>query len=321
MTYSNQTTQAIQKLHNLIEVVDQIVIGKKEITRLTLIAMLSSGHVLFEDIPGVGKTLLIKTISKCLEADFSRIQFTPDLIPSDIIGFSVPNLHDEQFEFREGPIFNQIILADEINRTSPRTQAAMLEAMSEKQVTLDGKTHQLPDPFFVLATQNPIDYEGTYPLPEAQLDRFLFQLSLGYPSLEQEVRMLESPEQLSAIEKLKPILSLSDFKALKERVKTIHVHKQLLEYIVSLADATRQHPAIRLGISPRGVQSCLAAARTQALLNEREYVIPQDILSIIKPLFRHRLLFENKLDKEDIDLFIDQLISQTPIPTKIRSKK
>ncbi|API88232.1 AAA family ATPase [Marinilactibacillus sp. 15R] len=318
MTFSNQTTQAIRKLHTLIEVVDQIVIGKKEVTRLTLNAMLASGHVLFEDIPGVGKTLLIKTISKCLEADFSRIQFTPDLIPSDIIGFSVPNLHDEQFEFRKGPIFNQIVLADEINRTSPRTQAAMLEAMSEKQVTLDGKTHQLPDPFFVLATQNPIDYEGTYPLPEAQLDRFLFQLSLGYPSPEQEVRMLESPEQLTAIEKLDPILSLSDFNSLKATVNTIHVNKQLLEYIVSLADASRHHPAVKLGISPRGVQNCLAAARSQALLNERDYVIPQDILSIVKPLFRHRLLFENKLDREDIDLFIEQLISQIAIPTKSR---
>lgn len=321
MTLSEQTNQTIQNLHTLIESVDQIVIGKKEVTRLTIIAMLAGGHVLFEDIPGVGKTLLIKTIAKCLEADFSRIQFTPDLIPSDIIGFSVPNMNNEQFEFRKGPIFNQIILADEINRTSPRTQAAMLEAMSEKQVTLDGKTHLLPDPFFVLATQNPIDYEGTYPLPEAQLDRFLFQLSLGYPSPEQEIHMLESPDQLSSVEKLSPILSLDDFASLKATVKTIYVNEQLLEYIVALANATRQHSAVRLGISPRGVQFCLASARAQALLNGRDYVTPQDILSIIKPLFRHRLLFENRTSKEDIDLFIDQLVRQVPIPAKNRSKK
>lgn len=320
MTLSEQTNQTIQQLYTLIESVDQIVIGKKDVTRFTIIAMLAGGHVLFEDIPGVGKTLLIKTIAKCLEADFSRIQFTPDLIPSDIIGFSVPHMENKQFEFRKGPIFNQIVLADEINRTSPRTQAAMLEAMSEKQVTLDGKTHLLPDPFFVLATQNPIDYEGTYPLPEAQLDRFLFQLSLGYPSPEQEIHMLQSPDQLTAVENLTPILSLVDFNVLKETVKTVFVNEQLLEYIISLANATRQHPAIRLGISPRGVQYCLASARAQALLSGRDYVTPQDILSIIKPLFRHRLLFESRTTKEDVDLFIDQLVSQVPIPAKNRSR-
>ncbi|MEC6748843.1 MoxR family ATPase [Marinilactibacillus sp. XAAS-LB27] len=321
MTYSVQTEQSIAKLHTLIDTVDQIVIGKKEVTRHTLIAMLAGGHVLFEDIPGVGKTLLIKTIAKCLEADFSRIQFTPDLIPSDIIGFSVPNMQDAQFEFRHGPLFNQIILADEINRTSPRTQAAMLEAMSEKQVTLDGKTHLLPDPFFVLATQNPIDYEGTYPLPEAQLDRFLFQLSLGYPSKEQEIRMLESPDQLNSIEQLQPILSLEEFNTLKELVKSVYVNPQLLDYMIMLVDRTRNHSELRLGISPRGTQYCLAAARGQALLSGRDYVTPQDILSIIKPLFRHRLLFVNRMTAQTIDAFIDELISQVDIPTKIRSSK
>ncbi|WP_244244726.1 AAA family ATPase [Marinilactibacillus kalidii] len=321
MTYSTQTTQTIEKLHTLIDTVDQIVIGKKEVTRLTIMAMLAGGHVLFEDIPGVGKTLLIKTIAKCLEADFSRIQFTPDLIPSDIIGFSVPNLQDTQFEFRQGPLFNQIVLADEINRTSPRTQAAMLEAMSEKQVTLDGKTHRLPDPFFVLATQNPIDYEGTYPLPEAQLDRFLFQLSLGYPSKEQEIRMLEAPDQLRAVEELTPVLSLTEFNALKERVHAIHVNPQLLDYMITLVDRTRHHSALRLGISPRGTQYFLAGARAQALLSNRDYVTPQDILFVIKPLFRHRLLFINRMTTKEIDQFIDDLVSQVDIPTKIRDAK
>lgn len=316
MTFSEQTQQTIQQLHTLIDSVDQIVIGKKEVTRMTLIAMLAGGHVLFEDIPGVGKTMLIKTIAKSLKADFSRIQFTPDLIPSDIIGFSVPSLHHDQFEFRSGPIFNQIILADEINRTSPRTQAAMLEAMSERQVTLDGKTHLLPDSFFVLATQNPIDYEGTYPLPEAQLDRFLFQLSLGYPDNEQEIRMLESTDQLEAIDSLTPVLSLAEFKTAKAVVQSIHVNRDLLEYIVLLADRTRQHPEVRLGISPRGVQYSLSAARAQAYLNGRDYVTPQDILSIIKPLYRHRLLMENSLNTKEKDAFIDQLISQVPVPVR-----
>lgn len=321
MALFQQTHLSIERLHTLIDTVDSIIIGKKDVTRLTIVAMLAGGHVLFEDIPGVGKTLLIRTIAKCLDADFARIQFTPDLIPSDIIGFSVPNADGSLFNFRRGPIFNQLLLADEINRTSPRTQAAMLEAMSEKQVTLDGQTHRLPEPFFVLATQNPIEYKGTYPLPEAQLDRFLFQLSLGYPDTEQEVRMLSAPDQQKAVLKLEPVMSLDEFLTLKETAAQVYVDDSLLQYIVSLAFLTRNHPALRLGISPRGNQFALASARAHALLAGRDYVIPQDILDILKPLYRHRLLFENHLSKEEIDAFIDNLTKELVIPKQSRPKR
>lgn len=320
MTFSEETTLSVKKLHKLIDTVDHIIIGKKDVTRLTIVAMLAGGHVLFEDIPGVGKTLLIRTIAKCLEADFARIQFTPDLIPSDIIGFSIPTGENSLFDFRKGPLFNQLILADEINRTSPRTQAAMLEAMSEKQITIDGKTHTLPNPFFVLATQNPIEYEGTYPLPEAQLDRFLFQLSLGYPDNNQEVLMLASPDQQKAVDHLKPVMSLDDFLSLKEVVEKIHVEERLLHYIVSLASLTRNHPDLRLGISPRGNQYCLAAARAHALIDGRDFVTPTDILTVLKPVYRHRLLFENTLSKADADSFIDELTKDLIVPT-VRGKR
>jgi MoxR-like ATPase len=282
--------------------------------------MLAGGHVLFEDIPGVGKTLLIRTIAKCLEADFARIQFTPDLIPSDIIGFSVPTGEGAVFNFRKGPIFNQLLLADEINRTSPRTQAAMLEAMSEKQVTIDGNTYSLPEPFFVLATQNPIEYEGTYPLPEAQLDRFLFQLSLGYPDNDQEVLMLASPDQLKSVDKLDPVMSLDDFLSLKDEVEKVYAEERLLHYIVSLASLTRNHPSVRLGISPRGNQYCLSAAKAHALIDGRDYVTPTDILTVLKPVYRHRLLFENTLTKDEVDTFIDDLTKDLIVPT-VRGKR
>lgn len=321
MTFSEDIKHSIQKLHALIDTVDTIIIGKKNITKLTIVAMLAGGHVLFEDIPGVGKTLLIKTIAKCLDADFARIQFTPDLIPSDIVGFSIPHTEENHFDFRKGPIFNQLLLADEINRTSPRTQAAMLEAMSEKQVTLDGKTHVLPIPFFVLATQNPIEYEGTYPLPEAQLDRFLFQLSLGYPEAQQEVRMLAAPDQQKTVENLTAVLSLNEFITLREQIDHIHVEESLLEYIVHLGKMTRNDPSIRLGVSPRGNQHVLASAKAHALLHERDYVIPDDILTILKPVYRHRLLFEGNLSVEETDRFIDTLIKEVAIPTKSRRKK
>lgn len=321
MPFFQETHLSIEKLHTLIDTVDRIVIGKKDVTRLTIVAMLAGGHVLFEDIPGVGKTLLIRTIAKCLDADFARIQFTPDLIPSDIIGFSVPDADGTLFNFRKGPIFNQLLLADEINRTSPRTQAAMLEAMSEKQVTLDGRTHRLPNPFFVLATQNPIEYKGTYPLPEAQLDRFLFQLSIGYPNAEQEVQMLAAPDQQKEVQKLTPVMSIEEFLTLKDTVEHIHVEEALLKYIVSLALLTRNHPAVRLGISPRGNQFALASARAHALLSGRDYVIPQDILDILKPLYRHRLLFESHLSLEETDNFIDQLTRELMIPNQTRFRR
>lgn len=320
MPLSEPHKQSIRQLHQLMNTVNQIVIGKENITKLTITAMLASGHVLFEDIPGVGKTLLVRTIAKTLNVDFSRIQFTPDLVPSDIIGFSIPLSEKAQFEFRKGPIFASLILADEINRTSPRTQAAMLEAMSEGQVTMDGKTYSLPEPFFVLATQNPIEHEGTYPLPEAQLDRFLMQLSLGYPTAEQEVKMLSNPDQKETLARIQPLLSLSEFQELKQLVPTVYVEPNLLTYIVKLGESTRTNPKIRLGVSPRGNQYCLAAARAHALLDMRDYVTPDDILAVLPAVYQHRLLFKDYLSPKQKTDAIHSLIQQVPVPVK-RGKK
>ena len=272
--------------------------------------------MLFEDIPGVGKTLLVKTIATCLGADFSRIQFTPDLVPSDIIGFSMPRPGKETFQFRKGPLFSSIILADEINRTSPRTQATMLEAMAEHQVTSDGVTYDLPDPFFVLATQNPIEYEGTYPLPEAQLDRFLMQLSLGYPTPEQEVLLLAAPSNREALANVKPILDNQTFEALKQLVPTIHVEQTILDYIVRLGNQTREDQRIRLGISPRGNQFCLLAAKAYALLEGRSYVIPDDVLAVLPAVYRHRLLFFENLTTKQKDAYIAVIVKKVQPPTR-----
>lgn len=319
MSFTPEQLHAIHQIHDLITTVNRIIIGKEEVAKLTITAMLAGGHVLFEDIPGVGKTLLIKTIAACLGVDFSRIQFTPDLVPSDIIGFSLPQNNQNTFVFRKGPIFSSLILADEINRTSPRTQAAMLEAMAEHQVTMDGVTYDLPDPFFVLATQNPIEYEGTYPLPEAQLDRFLMQLSLGYPSKEQEVEMLSAPDQLTALGEIKPVVDIETFLALKKLVPAVHVEESLLRYIVDLSDATRQDHAIRLGISPRGSQYCLIAAKAYALLNGRNYMIPDDIQTVLPAVYRHRLLFAEPLDPSQREEAILQLMRRIQPPVRRRS--
>lgn len=316
MPLTTEQLRAVEKVHHLIEQVNAIIIGKENITKLTITAMLAGGHVLFEDIPGVGKTLLVKTIATCMGADFSRIQFTPDLVPSDIIGFSMPQRGEDAFHFRKGPLFSSIILADEINRTSPRTQAAMLEAMAEHQVTSDGVTYDLPDPFFVLATQNPIEYEGTYPLPEAQLDRFLMQLSLGYPTPSQEMKMLAAPSNREALANVTPILDKQAFEALKAIVPNIHVEEALLDYIVRLGNQTRNDQRIRLGISPRGNQFCLLAAKAYALIEGRDYVIPDDILAVLPAVYRHRLLFFENFTMKQKDAHIATLVKKVHPPLR-----
>ncbi|MDE1548367.1 AAA family ATPase [Jeotgalibaca caeni] len=316
MPLTQEELRAVEQIHRLFRTVGQIIIGKEEVTKLTLTAMLAGGHVLFEDIPGVGKTLLVKTIAKCLGADFSRIQFTPDLVPSDIVGFSMPRSGQDNFVFRKGPIFSSIVLADEINRTSPRTQAAMLEAMAEQQVTSDGITYQLPQPFFVLATQNPIEYEGTYPLPEAQLDRFLMQLSLGYPNQKQEVEMLAAPNQMMALQDLEPILPLESFLQLKASVPRIHIEESLLQYVVDLGNLTRSSAHIRLGISPRGNQFCVIAAKAYALLDGRSYVIPDDIKAVLPAVYRHRILFYDSYSSQQTDEAIQALLKRVSPPIR-----
>lgn len=319
MVLTQDQLNKIHRLHRLVKAVNQVIIGKEDITTLTITAMLAGGHVLFEDIPGVGKTLLVKTIAKGMGADFSRIQFTPDLVPSDIIGFSMPQQGSDSFVFRKGPLFASIVLADEINRTSPRTQAAMLEAMAERQVTMDGKTYALPDPFFVLATQNPLEYEGTYPLPEAQLDRFLMQLSLGYPTQDEEIAMLAAPDQNETVRLMEPVLDIPTFRELKELVPSIHAEETILRYVVDLGLETRQHAGIRLGISPRGNQYCLLAARAYALINGHDFVTPDDIQAVVPAIYRHRLLFRENLDIREKDDAIQRILERVRPPLRRRT--
>ena len=305
-----------QTIQKILTNVSKVIVGKDREIIDILKGVLSGGHILIEDLPGLGKTTIVKALAKTMDLSFSRIQFTPDLLPSDITGISIYNQKEMNFEFRKGPVFANMVLADEINRTSPRTQAAMLEAMAEQQVTSDGVTYQLPDPFFVLATQNPIEYEGTYPLPEAQLDRFLMQLSLGYPNSEQEVQMLAAPDQLTALNDLEPVISIEEFLKLKALVPSIHVEDALLKYIVDLGNSTRNDPHIRLGISPRGNQFCLLAAKAYALLEGRHYVIPDDIKAVLPAVYRHRLLFFEAYTVEQRDKAIEQVTSRVQPPMR-----
>ncbi len=268
-----------------------VVRGQDTAIELLLIAMLSEGHVLVEDVPGVGKTTLARTLARALGLEFSRVQFTPDLLPADISGSSVLDPRDGTFHFSKGPIFTQLLLADEINRASPRTQSALLEAMSERQVTIDGTTRQLPRPFFVVATQNPVDLEGTYPLPEAQLDRFLLRLSLGYPSIEQELEMLEDRQRVDPIDKVTSTLSADALFAMQNKVREIAVTKPVAQYILRVIRATREGvPELELGVSPRGSLSMYRAAQARAFLQGRDFVNPDDVFALAMPVLAHRLV-------------------------------
>ena len=270
--------------------VERVVIGKRREVELVLVALLCRGHVLIEDVPGVGKTVLTKAVARSIGSTFKRIQFTPDLLPSDVTGVNVFNQQRGTFEFRPGPIVAQMVLADEINRATPKTQSALLEAMEEAQVTIDGVTHPLPNPFVVLATENPIDYEGTFPLPEAQLDRFLLRLSLGYPSRQGELEMLDRQHVRHPLESLEQVVSVTDLVAAQEAVKTVHVAMQVREYIVSLVEATRRHDDVFLGASPRGSLALFNAARAWAGIRGREFVTPDDVKQLAEPTLAHRII-------------------------------
>jgi len=249
------------QLRQVLEKVSTVIVGKRDVIVKCLVAMVSRGHLLLEDVPGVGKTMLVRALAQTLALDFRRIQFTPDLLPSDITGVSVYNQQTAQFEFRPGPIMGHLVLADEVNRTSPRTQAALLEAMEEQKVTVDGTTYALPRPFFVFATQNPVEYEGTYPLPEAQLDRFMFKLRIGYPSFEQEVAMLSRWQNGNPAERLEPVLSAEELLRIQDEVQQVAVSDGIRRYIVQLVDETRKHPGVYLGVSPRGALALMRAAQ------------------------------------------------------------
>lgn len=297
----------------------QVIVGQEKLIDLLIVALLSKGHVLLEGVPGVAKTLTIKSLAKTLGIDFSRIQFTPDLMPSDILGTSVFNLKDSEFEFKKGPIFSNTILIDEINRAPAKTQAALFEVMEEYQITIDGNTYQLDRPFIVLATQNPIDQEGTYRLPEAQLDRFLFKLHVDYPSLEEELLVLEKENKFTGDDKtvsLESVLNKDRIKELQQLVKQVIIEKPLMEYIGKIIHNTRNNPFLFLGASPRASIALLNASKAHALLDGRDFVTPEDIKQLVVPVLRHRIQVtpEREMEGMTAPQIINQIIDQIEIP-------
>jgi len=285
--------EAVQKFTSpMIENVERVIVGKRQAIEFILVALLCEGHVLLEDVPGSGKTMLARSIATSLGISFKRIQCTPDLLPNDITGVSIFNQKSGEFEFRPGPIFVNILLADEINRATPRTQAALLEAMQEQQVTVDGLTHDLPRPFLILATQNPIEYEGTFPLPEAQLDRFLMRISIGYPSRADERQIMTNLWREHPITRIGKVVDGHDILALQRRIWDVNVDATLQDYIVTLAEATRAHPDLALGVSPRGTLALLKAAQAFAAIRGRDYVVPEDIKTLVPLTLAHRLILK-----------------------------
>ncbi len=274
----------------IIDNVSKVIVGKRAVIEQAMAAVIAQGHILVEDVPGVGKTMLAKSLSISIGCNFKRIQFTPDLLPSDVAGISVYNQATGEFQFRPGPIMAQVVLADEINRATPKTQSALLEAMEELQVTVDGVTHHLEHPFVVVATQNPIEYEGTFPLPEAQLDRFLMRISLGYPEFEEELAVIEQQEQAHPIDSLEAVANPKDVIGLQQAAKEVYVDRAVREYIVSLTEATRNHRDVALGASPRASLGLFRAARALALVLDRDYVIPDDIKMLAAPVTAHRII-------------------------------
>jgi MoxR-like ATPases len=309
-----------QLIADLIDRVETVVVGKRKIIRLITVALLAGGHVLIEDIPGVGKTVLVRAIARSIGADFKRIQFTPDLLPSDITGMSVFNQKSGEFEFRPGPLMGNVILADEINRTSPKTQSALLEGMAERRITVDGTTHLLPDLFFVMATQNPIEYEGTYSLPEAQLDRFLLKLSMGYPTREDELAILNRLSGENPLDQLKPVLTIEQILELRRQVEEVFVSDSLKNYLLDIIVATRHHPDIYLGVSPRGSLALLRAIRAYAFICQRNYAVPDDIKEIAPYVLGHRIIMRGEpANGPDAADLIRNLIATIRVP--VRSKE
>jgi len=296
--------------------VEKVIIGKHQAVQTTVLALLCQGHLLIEDVPGVGKTMLARAIAKSIGCKFSRIQFTPDMLPSDVTGVSVFNQKTREFEFREGPIFAEIVLTDEINRATPKTQSALLEAMEERQVTVDGTTYAMARPFLVLATQNPIEYEGTFPLPEAQLDRFMLRITLGYPSKSDEISILEAQRLVHPVHQIDQVVSVEELLAAQEMVKTVHVNDLIKEYIVSLVDASRQHPDVYLGASPRGSLALFKTAQARAAIMGRDYVIPDDVKALAEVALAHRLILSPAARIKNVDprQVVQELLDSTPVP-------
>lgn len=321
MVFSLRHDQAVTLLYRFVDSLEQVIVGKRAEIELTVIALLSGGHVLLEDVPGVGKTLLVRSIAKGLGGSFGRVQFTPDLMPSDITGVSVYRPNTGEFEFRPGPVLSNVVLADEINRATPRTQSALLEAMEERKVTVDGASHRLPAPFLLLATQNPLHFEGTYRLPEAQLDRFLMRISLGYPSFEQELVLLEKHGGEDPLDTLRPVLLAEEVLGMQRQVKAVMVDESIKRYMVTVADASRSHSGTLLGISPRGTLAWMTASKAHAYLKGRMYVIPDDVKAVAAAVLPHRLMLsaEARLSGQMAEEIIYGLLAKTPVPVTSRA--
>lgn len=305
-----------QLLQALVANVERVVVGKHAEIELAVIGLAAQGHLLIEDVPGVGKTMLAKSLAGSIGCTFKRIQFTPDLLPSDVTGVSIYNQRSGTFEFRAGPIVAQVVLADEINRATPKTQSALLEAMEEHQVTVEGVTHPLPTPFVVLATQNPIEYEGTFPLPEAQLDRFLLRIHLGYPDPEHETEMLQRQQFRHPLDDLRPVGSGREIEEIQHVVRQIHVEPMLQRYVVDLVGATRGHPDVYLGASPRASLALMRASQSRALLHGRDYVVPDDVKALAVPVLAHRLIMtpESRMRSSSPVAVIDGVVDRMPVP-------
>ena len=300
----------------LIENVERVIIGKRSVVELTVLGLLCEGHILIEDVPGVGKTVLAKSLSRSVGCSFQRIQFTPDMLPSDVTGVSIFNQKTLEFEFRPGPIHAQIVLVDEINRATPKTQSSLLEAMEERQVTVDGHTYMLAQPFMVLATQNPIEYEGTFPLPEAQLDRFMIRLEIGYPSAEEELNILDRQQFAHPVNSLQQVISLAELQEAQTAIKEIYVDNHIKQYIVELVRRTRQHPDVYLGSSTRGALALYRLGQARAAVQGRDYVLPDDIKALAKWSLSHRIIVGPAARIKDIDArdIVEDILKKLPIP-------
>ncbi len=315
----------VQELsRRLVANVEHVIVGKSSVVQLAVIGLLSRGHLLIEDVPGVGKTMLARSLARSLGCTFGRIQFTPDMLPSDVTGVSIYNQATREFEFQPGPIMAQIVLVDEINRATPKTQSALLEAMEERQISVDGVTHALPEPFVIMATQNPIEYEGTYSLPEAQLDRFLMRIDLGYPALRDEIEVLDRQQYRHPVVDLEPVASAEDLLAAQEAVRAVFVSPPVKEYAVRLVQQTRQHPDVYLGASPRGSLTLYRTAQARAAMFGRDYALPDDVKFVAPYVLSHRLIvspsarLRNVLAEQIVDVILEQL--PMPEPTRVRAQ-
>lgn len=309
------------KISKVIDNINKVMVGKEEISVLSLVALLAKGHILLEDVPGVGKTMLVRTLAKSLDCDFKRVQFTPDLLPSDVTGVSIYNPKEMEFEFRGGPILGNILLADEINRTSPKTQSALLEGMEENHITIDGQTIPLNDPFFVMATQNPIEYEGTYPLPEAQLDRFILKLKMGYPSQEEELEILAKTSVNHPIESVGLVMDKEELLGIQEDVKHVYIERNVQSYIVEIVSATREHPSVYLGASPRSSIALMKAAKAYAFIHGRDYVTPDEVKYLAPYVLSHRIILNSQAKFEGLtrEKLVQDVIQDSNVPIRKES--